>query len=564
MHMLYSFASFLSVLSQHLLQCYSVSIYYVYLCLTQDSNLLPPPSPPTTTGIVDNLPSKKNYTVRYLVSEHEPIKVDTKENVAVWLFGRCKYTKWIPDAAFHCTTRLALLIPLTLCFLAGLTLGTLILAGIVSSEWNWLTYVLMWPPLFTSYLLLNVKIAWKLSTSFQPVYQIVNILLFSAALYDGVGEGRRDAMVALIPPLLVVVYLDAFPGITRRNAVNIFLPFYFLCMASMVALSLGFIGSFTSTTIFQFDSAKATTAAIAKAVGINILTLVGKSLWSAFRHPRALLLLGARIDSRRLGAAEEQSILQRKEDKAMFKGLPTMGQEFLDAMLGSKGAIPWEVQTIHEEDGGGYQLLTRPYEGKASSSLIQMKICFNVATDVRSAFEGVWNLGDNFTGHILDEANFDQDAEERFLCNFYPSPVIGVSDRVFAWKNWGKVLNDDVAFNVALTTPKALQLLDESGLLQGKTVVVGDLHVGGYAFEHINNHACQVTYLTCIDTKGNLPHWIVNKAAANSAIRTFTKYTKQFGSYIDEGSLLSSQRSNRSWHSKKRMHKHAVTPVLDV
>ena len=513
---------------------------------------------------MDNLPSKKNYTVRYLVSEHEPIKVDTKENVGVWLFGRWKYTKWIPDAAFQCNTRLALLIPLSLCFLAGLTLSMLILAGIVSSEWNWLTYVLMWPLTFTCYLLLNVKIAWKLSTSFQPVYQIVNILLFAAALYDGVGEGRRDAMVALIPAMLLIVYLDAFPGVTRRRAVHIFLPFYFLSMATAVALSLGFIGSFTSTTIFQFDSAKATTAAMAKAVGINIITLAGKSLWSAFRHPRALLLLGARVDSRRLGAAEEQSILQRKEDKAMFKGLPTMGQEFLDAMLGSKGAIPWEVQTIHEEDGGGYQLLTRPYEGKASSSLIQMKICFNVATDVRSAFEGVWNLGDNFTGHILDEANFDEDAEERFLCQFYPIPVFGFSDRVFAWKNWGKVLNDDVAFNVGLTTPKALQLLDESGLLQGKTVVVGDAHVGGYAFERINNHACQVTYVSCGDAKGSIPHWIVNKGAVNSAIDVFTKYTKQFGSYIDEGSLLSSQRSNSILRSKKRMHKYAVAPVLDV
>ena len=439
----------------------------------------------------------------------------------------------------------------------------LILAGIVSSEWNWLTYVLMWPLTFTCYLLLNVKIAWQLTTSFQPVYQIVNILLVGAALYDGVGEGRRDAMVALIPPMLLIVYLDAFPGVARRNAVHIFLPFYFLCMATALALSLGFIGSFTSTTIFQFDSAKATTAAIAKAVGINIITLAGKSLWNAFRHPRALLLLGARIDSRRLGAAEEQSILQRKEDKAMFKGLPTMGQEFLDAMLGSKGAIPWEVQTIHEEDGGGYQLFTRPYEGKASSSLIQMKICFNVATDVRSAFEWRWDL-ENFSGHILDEANFDEDAEERFLCKFYPSPVFGFSDRVFAWKNWGKVLNDDVAFNVGLTTPKALQLLDESGLLQGKTVVVGDAHVGGYAFERINNHACQVTYLTCIDTKGSVPHWIVNKGAAKDAIDMFTKYTKQFGSYIDEGSLLSSQRSNSILRSKKRMHKYAVAPVLDV
>ena len=87
---------------------------------------------------------------------------------------------------------------------------------------------------------------------------------------------------------------------------------------------------------------------------------------------------------------------------------------------------------------------------------------------------------------------------------------------------------------------------------------------GGFAFERINNHACQVTYLTCVDMKGSVPHWIVNKGAAKDAIDMFTKYTKQFGSYIDEGSLLSSQRSNSILRSKKRMHKHAVAPVLDV
>ena len=164
----------------------------------------------------------------------------------------------------------------------------------------------------------------------------------------------------------------------------------------------------------------------------------------------------------------------------------------------------------------------------------------------------------------MDEANFDPGAETRFLCQVYQIPL-PFSDRVLAWENWGKVIDDNLALNVGLTTPQTLELLNESGVLEGKNVRVGEVHIGGYAYERINDHACKVTYLSCGDMKGNLPHWIVNKAAAKDAIDVFTKYTKQFGSYIDEGSLLSSRRrSNRSWHSKKRMHKHAVAPVLDV
>ena len=75
-----------------------------------------------------------------------------------------------------------------------------------------------------------------------------------------------------------------------------------------------------------------------------------------------------------------------------------------------------------------------------------MKICFKVATDVRSAFTFKWDL-DNFLGIILDEANFDPGAETRFLCNFYKIPL-PFSDRVLAWENWGKVIDDSLALNV--------------------------------------------------------------------------------------------------------------------
>ena len=38
-------------------------------------------------------------------------------------------------------------------------------------------------------------------------------------------------------------------------------------------------------------------------------------------------------------------------------------------------------------------------------------------------------------------ANYDPDAEERFLGEAYPSPMIGISGRVLAYKNWGKAIN---------------------------------------------------------------------------------------------------------------------------
>ena len=91
------------------------------------------------------------------------------------------------------------------------------------------------------------------------------------------------------------------------------------------------------------------------------------------------------------------------------------------------------------------------------------------------------------------------------------------------------MIDDNLALNVGLTTPKTLELLNESGLLGGKNIVIGEIHIGGYAFERINAHTCKVTYLTCVDAKGNLPHWITNKVAEKECIEMSTKYAKQFG-----------------------------------
>ena len=145
--------------------------------------------------------------------------------------------------------------------------------------------------------------------------------------------------------------------------------------------------------------------------------------------------------------------------------------------------------------------------------------------------------------------------------------MFGISDRVFAWENWGKVIDDNFALNVGLTTPKALRLLDESGLLEGKHAVTADMHVGGYAFERINDHACKVTFLGCMDLKGRLPYWMANKALENQAIETYTQWTKQLGCYIDKEAL----KSERSVTSQKRLgsktfgsskhKKNAVAPI---
>ena len=136
--------------------------------------------------------------------------------------------------------------------------------------------------------------------------------------------------------------------------------------------------------------------------------------------------------------------MQIQEKKKMLENLPSLGKEFLIAIKGSMGEIPWELQKRGPDNA--WQLYTRPLEGNPSSSLIQMKICFKVATDVRSAFAFGRDL-DNFDGIILDEANYDPGAETRFLCQFIKIPL-PFSDRVLAWENWGKVIDDNLALNV--------------------------------------------------------------------------------------------------------------------
>ena len=89
-------------------------------------------------------------------------------------------------------------------------------------------------------------------------------------------------------------------------------------------------------------------------------------------------------------------------DKSLYKliidEMPLMGKEFMDAMLGNEGTTPWESQKRGPD--GAWELFTRPF---ASSSLIQTKICFNIATDIRSALE--LKLGKDETRTLLAQAH---------------------------------------------------------------------------------------------------------------------------------------------------------------
>ena len=49
-----------------------------------------------------------------------------------------------------------------------------------------------------------------------------------------------------------------------------------------------------------------------------------------------------------------------------------------------------------------------------------------------------------------------------------------------------------MALNVGVKTPKGLELFNESGLLDSKTAEIGDVHLGGYVYERIDAHACEV------------------------------------------------------------------------
>ena len=125
--------------------------------------------------------------------------------------------------------------------------------------------------------------------------------------------------------------------------------------------------------------------------------------------------------------------------------------------------------------------------------------------------------------------NFDPNDEERYLSWELHIPIPGVSDRVFAWRNWGKIIDNTLALDVGITTPKAIELLRKDSNLQGASTVVGSIIVSGLAMSRINDHACQITYISCADLKGYIPHKIVDILSLQTAKLLKDEYVAQFG-----------------------------------
>ena len=96
-----------------------------------------------------------------------------------------------------------------------------------------------------------------------------------------------------------------------------------------------------------------------------------------------------------------------------------------------------------------------------------------------------------------------------------------------------KILDDTFALTVGVTTPEALARLHshEESDERIKGAVVGHVHPSGFAFERINDSACRVTYLTCVDPKGNIPHWAVHYTAKQNALGKYARLSKKFGHY---------------------------------
>ena len=125
-----------------------------------------------------------------------------------------------------------------------------------------------------------------------------------------------------------------------------------------------------------------------------------------------------------------------------------------------------------------------------------------------------------------------------------------------------------------VTTPEALALLHSHEEIDEriKGAVVGHAHPSGYAFERINDSACRVTYLTCVDPKGNVPHWAVHYAAKQDALERYAEFSKKFGHYdveaaaeekdgVGSSSILTRMGSHRSGKFKRRPGGSTVAPL---
>ena len=139
------------------------------------------------------------------------------------------------------------------------------------------------------------------------------------------------------------------------------------------------------------------------------------------------------------------------------------------------------------------------------------------------------------------------------------SLVLPLWRRIFAWKNWGKVIKEEngppqLALNVGLTTDEALKYLESSPCFARRHLVLGHVHIGGFAFERISDNSCQMTYLTCVDLRGKVPYWAMNELGQQNAKATVRKFVKKFGFKI-EGTQTPEKRPASFIEALQALHK---------
>ena len=118
------------------------------------------------------------------------------------------------------------------------------------------------------------------------------------------------------------------------------------------------------------------------------------------------------------------------------------------------------------------------------------------------------------------------------------------------------MLDDQLAIQVGVQTAKATDLLHEISNPKVANAVLGEVHPSGYIFEKISDYACRVTYLTCVDTKGNVPHWVAHMISKNDAMAMYHDFSDKFGLY--------NTTTEQSIRSKRvtTVHSASVTPIL--
>ena len=479
-------------------------------------------------GIPDRQPTD-NTTQRYLVTEHVSHKIDTKDNLGYFLFGSCRYTAWIPKMAYFALRNSISAVFLYASLSVGIILSLLILYGQVDTTWSWTGYFLVWPPLLVIYCLMNCELLRRLVFhNFLAFYQNLNIAILLAGLFLGSMEDKRHILTVLTIFGFIAAYIDALPGGIRYRFVLVGVPVGLVTVIFLISVPFLEGAQYQNMDLLELGGVKLSAKDLVTSAGSNVAILCIRYIISALRHKSALVLVNEKVHSVLVSAVEEQVILRENADKQRLKNMPELGKRFISAILGVNGSIPWEMVKQGPAEEGNWKMYSRP-NGGAGSNLSEVKICFDIATDIKSVFAHKWDLN-SLDSNIFATQNFDPLAEDRYL--WVLAKHSAIKTRIFAWHNWGKVIDEDLALTIGVSDEHALSLLEKSKLTKKHRAVIGHVHMGGYAFERINDHACRVTYLVCVDMKGFIPYIVTNNISYSKAKKAARKLVEKFGPYI--------------------------------